>query len=273
MTILVTGATGKVGRHIVSQLQQANHHVRALTRNSEQANFPAGVEVVSGDLASPAAIAEAFQGVTGLHLITFNGDAYTPLNSASEIIELAKKAGVQRITVLCGPEESVVEQAVKASGIDWTMLHPVEFMGNAIWDWGYSIREAGIVKEPFPHALSAKVHEADIAAVAVTALLNEGHAGKSYVLTGPEALTRVESFRILSEALGRDIPFIELTEDEARDQWRAEGYGEEDIAFFIEMGANTPEIGFTVLPTIEEVTGRPARTFAQWAAEHVQAFN
>jgi uncharacterized protein YbjT (DUF2867 family) len=119
---------------------------------------------------------------------------------------------------------------------------------------------------------SAIVHEADIASVAATALTEDGHGGKTYTITGPEVLTPPEMIRILGAALRRDIRFIELTEAQAREQWQAEGYPDEVIEFFVWAHGNTPPIGYTVVPTVEQVTGRPARTFAQWAAEHVEDF-
>ncbi|OPG89898.1 hydroxylase, partial [Chryseobacterium mucoviscidosis] len=85
-----------------------------------------------------------------------------------------------------------------------------------------------------------------------------GHHGQEYFLTGPEALSRREAVRIISEVTGKNIRFEELTEEQARDQWRVQGYDEESIEFFVQMGKNPPEIGYTVLPTVEQVTGRPA---------------
>lgn len=274
MTYLVTGATGNVGRHVVDQLLKANQKVRALTRNPETANLPTGTETVAGDLANPGALAPAFDGVAGVHLITFNGDAYTPLTTAGEIIELAKKNGVKRMTVLSGSlEEGEAERMVKASGLEWTILQPVEFMSNILADWKESIRSEGLVRDPFPYALSARVHEADIAAVAVSALLESGHAGKSYELTGPEAISRIEAVRLISEQIGREIKFEEQTIEQARAQWRQWGFSEEDMDFFIQMGANTPKVGYTVQHTVEQVTGRPARTLTQWIREHAHHFN
>jgi uncharacterized protein YbjT (DUF2867 family) len=272
MTILVAGATGTVGRQLVEQLAQAGHAVRALTRNAAKANFPIGVEVIEGDLMKPATFAAALEGVVGLHLINFGGDDYAPLQTGAEIVAMATKAGVKRVTVLRGGgDKGTVETSVEASSLTWTFLQPVEFMSN-ILEWAPSIREEGAVRLPFIHRRTAIVHEADIAAVAAAALTQEGHGGKSYWITGGEVLTPVQMVQTIGNAIGREIRLIELTEAQAREQWRAEGFSEEFIEFFVWAHGNTPPEGYTVAPTVEQVTGHPPRTFAQWAAEHANDF-
>mgnify|MGYP000126627854 CR=1 FL=1 len=271
MKFLVTGATGKVGRYLVEQLHSEGHHVRALTRNPSKANFPDGVEVVVGDLTNPASFAAAFEGVVGLHLIKFGGDGYGALQTGDEIMALAEKAGVKRVTVLLGGEKGALEEAVESSSMAWTFLQPVEFMSGAL-DMAASIRAEGVVRQGFGSRRSAMVHDADIAAVTATVLTEDGHSGKTYTITGPEVLTPHDMVRIIGEAIGRDIQFIELTEEEARAQWAEEGFPPEVIDFFVWAHGNTPPIGYTVVPTVEQVTGRPARRFKQWVAEHADHF-
>ncbi|MEC0258265.1 NAD(P)H azoreductase [Paenibacillus sp. GM2FR] len=272
MTILITGATGTVGKHIVQQLVQQGSEVRAISRNPQQAKVPEGVQAVAGNLNDPESLIPALQGVTAMHLIISSDEAYGSLQTDPRIIELAEEAGIKRVTVLVGYEEGPVEAALRESQMEWTLLKPGEFMANILVDWQESIRTEGVVREPFGHALSARIHEADIARVAVAALLEVGHHGQEYFLTGPEALSRTEAVRIISEVTGKDIRFVELTEEQARDQWRAQGYDEESIEFFVQMGKNPPEIGYTVLPTVEEVTGRPAATLADWVRDHLDDF-
>ena len=269
MTILVTGATGTVGKHVTEQLMQRGAEVRALTRNPERAKtiLPEGAEIVAGDLMRPETLQEALQGVEAMFLIVSSDEPSADLNTDPRVVALAEEAGVKRVVVLVGFEEGPVEEAVRRSGMEWTLVKPVEFMANMLSDWGPSIREAGEVREFNGDAPSARVHEGDIAAVAVEALLG-GHHGQSYVLTGPEVLTRKEAVQAIAAGIGKDIRFIELTEDVARRQWRDQGYDEETIEFFVKMAFDPPKAGHTVLPTVEKVLGRPARTLAEWAAEH-----
>lgn len=270
MTILVTGATGTVGRHVTEQLVKRGTAVRALTRNPERAKtmLPAGVEIVAGDLMRPETLRNVLQGVEAVFLIVSSDEPQADLNTDPRVVEMAREAGVKRVVVLVGFEEGPVEEAVKRSGMEWTLVKPVEFMANVLADWGASIREEGVVRELNGDAPSARVHEGDIAAVAVEALLGDGHHGNSYVLTGPEVLTRREAVQAIAAGIGKDIRFEEMTEDEARQKWREQGYDEESIEFFVQMAYQPPEVGHTVLPTVERVLGRPARTLTEWAAEH-----
>ncbi|NEB37991.1 NAD(P)H-binding protein [Streptomyces sp. SID14515] len=271
MTILVTGATGTVGRRVVEQLLERGEHVRALTRDPARAEFPAGVDVVRGDLTDPASLEPALDGVTGLHLITFGGGLFAPLETGEEILGLARKAGVRRVSVLHGGGATPMESAVRASGFDWAVVMPVEFMANAL-EWAPGIRSEGVVREPFVDRLSAMVHESDIGAVAAAALTENGHGGQEYLVTGPQVLTVRDKAAAIGAARGADVGLVELTEEQALESWRGQGMPEDVIAFLIDVYRDTPPEGRTVLDTVEKVTGRPARTFAQWAQEHAEHF-
>ncbi|SEF16763.1 SDR family oxidoreductase [Jiangella alba] len=262
-SVLVTGATGNVGRPLVEQLLDAGHRVRALTRDPERAALPAATDVVAGNLEDARSLDVACGGMDAVHLVAFAGE---------ETVEIAARKGVRRVTLLKGdPEKTDLERAIEASGLDWTYLAPVEFMSNAL-EWAESIRAEGVVRDGFPDIPSAMVHDADIAAVAAAALTGDGHAGQEYWLTGPEALTAPEKVAVIAEVLGRPIRFEELTRDQIVGQWRAQGFSDDDVEFFLMMRTNPPEAGYTVLPTVEQVTGRPARTFAQWVAANRAAF-
>ncbi|WP_328725855.1 NmrA family NAD(P)-binding protein [Streptomyces sp. NBC_00259] len=271
--ILVTGATGTVGRQVVAELVDRGHTVRALTRDPAKARtaLPEGVEVVQGDLTDPPSLVPALDGVTGLHLITFDGPYMASLETGAQIVELARTAGVRRVTVLHGGGPTPLQDAVEASDLAWTVLMPVEFMANAL-EWAGAIRAEDAVGEPFTERLSAMVHEADIGAVGAVALTEDGHGGQSYVITGPEVLSLKDKVDTLADARGRAIRLVGLTPDEAMAKWRAGGLPQDVIDFLIEVYGNTPPEGRTVTGTVRRVTGRPARTFARWAAEHAAAF-
>lgn len=273
MRIFVTGATGTVGRHVVEQLLTAGAAVRALTRRPESAGLPAAVEVVGGDLEKPESLASAFDGVNRMYLLA-TGDT-------QQVVDLAKQAGVRRVVVLSsanagfendpgGEFHRATERVVEGSGLEWTHVRPGMFAGNLL-DWADAIRAEGVVKAPYGAARQSPVHEFDIAAVAATALVSDGHHGKIYTLSGPEALTKPEQVAAISKAIGRDIRFEELTPE----QWR-EHVKEEIPPFAIDwllgLWAETVDNPEPVLPTVQQVLDRPARTVAEWAADHAEDF-
>jgi uncharacterized protein YbjT (DUF2867 family) len=286
MTILVTGATGFVGRHVVSQLAEAGERVRAMTRNPARASVPAGVEVVRGDLLEPPSVAEALVGVDRMYL-------FPEPRTAVAVVAAARDAGVKRIVTLSSGAVSggldtdfqlPVEQAVEASGCEWTHLRPGEFASNTLRLWGPSIRAERVVRHHLPDWRGLPVHEADIAAVGVAALLRDGHHGKAYDLTGPERLSAREQVAAISAALGEEVRLEEVPAEQARDILKGLGGWAADNADFMtgfEPYSATSIPDFTVeeldamlepLPTVEDVTGRPARTYAEWAREHVEDF-
>ena len=270
MRILVTGATGNVGRQLVAQLLEAGHHVRALTRDPAKSDFAAGVEVVAGDLTDTATLGTAFQGIDAIHLITFGGDDGEDLTNGPDIIDLCERHGITRATVLGGWSATSVEAALQASSIGWSILQPAEFMCNTL-ELADEIRDTRTVSMLATYP-SAVIHEADIASVAATALTQDGHKQRTYPLTGPEALTPAERTRIIAEATGQDIAFVQLSEDAERERLRGYGYDEDYVEFGIQLATSPPGVAGVVLPTVETVTGRPARTFALWAQENVEKF-
>ncbi|SDM36089.1 SDR family oxidoreductase [Allokutzneria albata] len=271
MTILVTGATGTIGSAVVDELLRAGHRVRALTRNAAAADLPDQVEVVEGDLTEPRSVEVALRGVTALHLLSATGDDHVPLATGPRLVELARQAGVRRVTVLTTGADGPVEQAVRASDLEWTILLPIDVMANAL-GWAESVRTGGVVREPYGGRLTASVDIADFAAVVATVLVDGGHAGKSYRVTGPEALTPADKVRAIGAAVGRELDFVELTDEQARELWRAEGWPEEGIDFMLTMWATVPPTVGVVTSVVKEVTGRSPRTFAEWAGEHARLF-
>lgn len=286
MTILVTGATGFVGRNVVSQLAAAGEHVRTMTRNPRRASVPDGVEVVRGDLLDPSSVADALVGADRMYL-------FPEPRTAAEVVAAARQAGVERIVTLSSGAVSAgldtdfqlpVEQAVEACGCEWTHLRPGEFASNTLRLWGPSIRAERVVRHHQPDWRGLPIHEADIAAVGVAALLEDGHHGRAYDLTGPERLSPRDQARLIGEALGEEVRVEVVTAEQARDILKSYGGWAEENADFLtgfesyspsEIPDHTPEEWDELikpLPTVQEVLGRPPLTYAQWARDHVESF-
>jgi uncharacterized protein YbjT (DUF2867 family) len=279
--ILVTGATGTVGREVVIQLLAAGEQVRGMTRNPSTAKLDARVELVKGDFASPDTLAKAVDGVERVFSLTFGPQTGT---HERDLAGLAKKAGVRHIVKLSamggdGETKNAIrkwheqgEEAIKATGISWTVVRPGGFMSNAL-HWRETVRTQGKVFSNYGDGKLPSVHPRDIAAVAVRALTSDGHERKTYHLTGPEALSVGEQVDILSEVLGRRIEYVPITDEVARKGMEKAGMPALLIdalipfAAFIRSGRAAE-----VLPTVEEVTSRPALTFLDWAREHAEAF-
>ncbi|MEQ7128448.1 NAD(P)H-binding protein [Actinopolymorpha sp. B11F2] len=266
MTILVTGATGSVGRLVVDHLLAAGAtDVRALTNKPEKAALPMEVDVVKGYIGRPETLPPALEGVDRMYL--------APLTeTVHEVLALARTAGVQHVVDLAGPEGNwwhAIEVAVEESGVAWTHLDAGEFMENSLI-WADQIRTTGQVRDAYPDAANAPIAMDDIAAVAAVALLEDGHVGKAYELTGPESITRADMVRCIGVALGRDIPYVELTREQAVEQLsKAMG---EHADWYLEGKAALVAHPQQAVATVAQVTGRPAKTFAQWAVKHVDAF-
>ncbi|WP_086820114.1 NAD(P)H-binding protein [Allokutzneria sp. NRRL B-24872] len=277
MTILVTGATGNVGRNVVEMLLAEGVSVRATTRRPETAGLPEGVDVRAADLAEPETLAAPLSTVDKVYLFPEPG-------SVGEFVKLAEEAGVRRVVVLSslsakennaeddviGRRHVVVERAVEASTMDWTFVRPGSFSANTL-QWAHSIRAEGVVRAPYGDAQIAPVHEKDIAAVAVRALLDDGHAGKAYELTGSEAMTQRRQVELIGEAIGRPVRFDELTPEQAREQM-ARWAPVEVIDSLLGYLRDAVEKPAEVHDVTEKITGRPPRTFAEWATDHAHDF-
>ncbi|SDL82410.1 SDR family oxidoreductase [Nonomuraea jiangxiensis] len=287
MRILMTGATGNVGRLVTERLVKAGADVRALTRRPGSASLPAGVEVVGGDLERPASLRAAMAGMERMYL-------FPVAATAPAVVALAREAGIRRIVVLSSGAVTAgydtdfhlpVERAVEDSGLEWTHVRPGEFMLNKLWLWGPSIRAERVVREPFPDAAWCPVHERDVADVATLALLEDGHHGAAYTLNGPEFVTRRAQVRAIAGAIGRDIGLEVVSAAEARERYLAQGgfaaANADFLTGFEDYSGAEPDpseavapdpASFGPMPTSEQVTGRPARTFAEWARDHAQDF-
>ncbi|TKK91711.1 NAD-dependent epimerase/dehydratase family protein [Herbidospora galbida] len=260
MTFLVTGATGRAGRHVVDALLAEGHRVRALTRHPGRAAFPPQVEVAGGDLTDPESLRGALRGVVGVHLLTTGGDDYATLTTGPELAALFAEAGVRRVTLLWNGRVGPVEEAFAAGSVEWTRLEATDFMSNTL-QWLPQI-ERGRVEEMRGDVPVAVVHEADVGAVAARVLMDGGHAGRSYTITGPVALTVRDRLAAIGKVLGRRLEFAELGEERARESWRAAGHGEELVEIFTAWHG-TPH---PATPVVRELLGRRPLTFEQWLA-------
>jgi uncharacterized protein YbjT (DUF2867 family) len=275
--ILVTGATGNVGKHVVSQLAGAGLQVRALVRDPDRAKLPEGVEVVKGDLSVPETLEPALKDVESVFLIWPGFAAETARDVVKVIAAHARRVVYLSADVedLADGEEATlfhqeVERLIRNTDLSWTFLRPGGFAANTL-GWADQVRQ-GVVRWPYGEARRSLIHEKDIAAVAVHVLTSAGHGGAKYVLTGPEQLSQAEQARIIGEAVGREVQWAELPLDVAREQLLA-AWGD---ARFVDgalagWGAfvDTPE---RVTDTVPKLLGRPALTFRQWAADHAADF-
>ncbi|WP_330231745.1 NAD(P)H-binding protein [Nocardia sp. NBC_00508] len=266
MTYLVTGVRGIVGRAVVDQLRAAGKPVRAASAQPDLATAPAGVELVGLDPADPRSVAAALDGVDKVFY-------YAAREGVDTFIDAAKSAGVAHIVLLSsiategdhnpiGAMHLAVEDPLRESGLPLTILRPGAFAANAR-AWFSSIKAERVVRQPFPDVQLTPIHEADLAAAAITALDDPARAGKIYPLTGPESLSHRQQVDAIAVALGEPIELIELSYEEA-----VESYYRPVLDLWAEAGTAPSPVG----PTAESVTGTPARTFAQWAIDHVDDY-
>ncbi|MFJ2031595.1 SDR family oxidoreductase [Streptosporangium sp. NPDC087985] len=217
--LLVTGATGTVGRPLIDLLISEGAEVRAVTRNPRTASLPVGVEVVEGDPSRPDTITSSLRGVTTLFLNPAAvGDA------AGDLLTLAREQGVKRVVQLSAlavvddlhrehtiaTHHKVLEEAVTSCDVEWVILRPGMFAANTITQWAGQIRAGNVVRSPYAASTDAPIHERDLAEVAVRALLTDGLVGQSLSLTGPQSLTRQEMVAIIGQVLNRPLSYQEI---------------------------------------------------------------
>jgi uncharacterized protein YbjT (DUF2867 family) len=281
--ILVIGGTGRIGRQVVGRLAGAGAQVRALARNPDAAGLPSDVEVVRGDLTVPESLDRCLEGIDTVFLVWT-----APAGAVDPALERIA-AHVRRIVYVSAPLKTAhpmfqkpqpnpssalhlhIERFIESSGLEWTFLRPGMLAANAIGWWAPQIRAGNVVRWPYLSAPSAPIDERDIAAVAVRALGENGHAGADYVLTGPESLSLAEQMSTIGRAIGRSLRVEEMSSDEARREWAAT-WPKSVVNMLLLAWAAAIGQPALVTSTVAQLTGAPARTFLEWATDHAGEF-
>ena len=250
--------------------------MQALTRSGRGDGLPAGVRAVRADLDAPASVRTAATGARAAFLLPGFSDM-------PGVLAALRYGGVEQVVLLSGSSAgdgdatnavsrmmAGSEAAVRASGLRWTILRPSGFASNTL-EWAPQLAAGDTVRAPFADVAIAVIDPADIAAVAAVALAGGAHDGDVLRLTGPEPLRPADRARILGEVLGRDLRFEAVPDEEARREM-AERMPERYVDAFFRFYVDGTLDDSVVLPTVEEVTGAPARTFRQWARANAARF-
>lgn len=281
--ILVTGATGTIGRPLVGLLAGEGVPVRAVSRDPHAAGLPAGVDIVSGDPSKPDTIATFLDGVTVLFL-----HPRAVGEAAGELLRLAKERGVGRVVALSainvdddpaqqpsrfqGDRNKEVEEAAVASGLDWVSLRPASFAVNTLRTWAPQLRTGDVVRGPYASFAEPLIHEADVAAVAARALLDPALSGRKLRLTGPQSLAHEELVAIIGDVISRPLRYQEIPAEAFRQGMVERGMPEAFVEALLARYARGIGPAEAVTDEVERVLGRPARTYAEWVADHAAAF-
>lgn len=283
--VLVTGATGRVGRLVVDELLRAGVSVRALTRRPEEVAFPPGTQVVTGDLTVPASLDDALDGIDAVFLVwTASIDS-----AAAVVAQLATHSLAQRrrVVYLSAPHRTPhpffqqpnplrglhaeVERLLAIAALDVVVLRPGMFASNALHWWAPQIRSGDVVRWPYGAAETAPVDERDVAAVAARALLDDRHAGGDYVLTGPDSLSQAAQVHAIGRAIGRPLQFDDLSPDEFQRETAAT-WPASVADMLLDAWRATLDHPAFMTSAIQEILGSPPRSFSQWAADNAAAF-
>ncbi|RKR93116.1 uncharacterized protein YbjT (DUF2867 family) [Micromonospora pisi] len=277
--IVVTGATGNVGRVLVETLAAAGEQVTAVSRGTLPVSMPEGARHQHADLAEPETLRPVVDGARALFLLVAGAGAHL---NPGDILDVAKAGGVERIVLLSSQAAGTrplsvshaplrgIEDAVQRSGMAWTILRPGGFVSNT-YAWAEPVRTQRTVAAPFGDVGLPLVDPTDIAEVAATVLRKDQHAGRIYELTGPALTTPRQRARSIAEALGQPVRFVDQTREEARAQmmrFMPEPVVDGTLAI---LGEPLPEEQ-RISPHTEQVLGRAPRTFDDWTRRHIHAF-
>ncbi|MFF2086938.1 NAD(P)H-binding protein [Nocardia sp. NPDC058176] len=272
--IVVTGATGNIGRTLVQVLVDAGEQVTAISRGITESDVPAGVRPVRVDLLDLESLGPALAGADALFLL-ITGDWLTASGDLSGILDAARAGGIRRIVFLSsqgvstGRHPSDLEEVIEQSGLEWTILRPGGFASNA-FQWIESVRAERTIAAPFGDVALPVIDPVDIAEVAAAVLREPGHGGHIYDLTGPAAISPREQAEAIADALAEPVRFVELTREQARTQML--GFMPEPVVESTLAILGEPSGEQEVSPDVEKILGRAPGTFAQWVARNVAAF-
>jgi uncharacterized protein YbjT (DUF2867 family) len=279
--IVVTGATGNVGRPLVRALADAGERVTAVSRGTVPVDLPEGAAHVRADLSEPETLRPAFEGAETLFL--HDGGAGGQSLGSQAVLDAARDAGIERVVLLSSqgvvtrPESpshggvmAARERAVRESGLGWTILRAGAFASNA-YGWAESVRAERTVFAPFGDVGIPVVDPADIAAVAAAALRKDEHAGRIYELTGPVAVTPREQAAAIGAAIGEPVRFVELTREQAHARLSA-FMPEPVVETTLQILGEPQPAELRISPDAERVLGRSPRSFADWARANAPAF-
>jgi uncharacterized protein YbjT (DUF2867 family) len=275
--IVVIGGTGRTGRQVVAQLAERDRPVRVVSRGFNAPVSPA-VDAVLADLADPASLEPALRGAEAVFLVWPFTSPEMTADLAPKVAEIAARHAprVVYLSAQAAGEQpgsfwALAERAIEDSGAEWTFLRPTGFAANTLM-WADQIRSGDVVRWPFATAARALIDERDIAAVAVRALTEDGHAGARYALSGPEVLTQAEQLAAIGRALGRNLRWEEMPRQAALEAlsqaWGDQAFAETALDSW-EWFTDHPE---TVTSGVQDVTGSPAGHFADWASANAAAF-
>ncbi len=276
MTIVVTGATGNVGRPLVAELVAAGARVRAVTRTPRTAGFPSRVEVVGS----------AADALTGASAVFLNSRALG--EQLPRVVDQCVRAGVTKLVALSainadddfsrqpsrfrGDRNREVDQLAVESGLAWVSLRPTVFATNFAGMWSAQLTAGDVVAGPYAAASSAPIVEGDISAVAARALLTDDLVGQRIPLTGPQAFTNSELVEVIGAVLGRRLRYREVPNELVRQRFIGLGFGADFADAYAAMLAETLDKPALVTHDVEKILGRPATPFAQWVSEHRNLF-
>jgi len=281
--ILVTGGTGVIGSELLRLLSEARVPARALVRNPNKARELPGITWVVGDLARPETLAAAFEGAQKLFLLThYYEDMVELQHNAIVAARAAGVAHVVKVSAFAASDHSKapigrwhyqVEKELQDSGMGWTMLRPHHFMGNLVAQAEYVIKE-GTIYSPSGDGKIPYVDPRDVAAVAFVTLTQPGHLGKTYVVTGSEAISYRQASEIIGAAIGKKLRFVDETPEQARARRVREGVPPAVIESVLAIGAYQRAGGktVTITNTVADLTGRPPRTVAEFVQENASVF-